>query len=189
MAIVIIHPQVASLFPLLLLAAGRPRQLARSVHLTSRQPGLAAPHHHHHHDEHAAASVAVESYLSPALEVAASEAVESYLGPLLEVEAAASEVVDSYLGPAQPEELPAASQPSPVEALAARALDSYFGPSGDTAAPSFTVETYSLPRAEVLQPLPSVARTVAVRAPTAAPVAILRSSNTWPQDGNYAYSF
>ena len=41
----------------------------------------------------------------------------------------------------------------------------------------------------MLQPQPSIARKIKVVAPTAAPVAILRSANTGPQDGNYAYSF
>ena len=41
----------------------------------------------------------------------------------------------------------------------------------------------------MLQPQPSIARKIKVVAPTAAPVAILKSSNTGPQDGNYAYSF
>merc|ERR1712088_976812 len=131
--------------------------------------GHAAHHaeHHGHHDEDVAASRTVESYLSPVEyedeEVAASRVVDSYLIPVVEYD-----------------EEPAASQ----------ALDSYFGPPVDReAAPTEAKAYYAIPQADVLQPQPSIARKIKVVAPTAAPVAILRSSNTGPQDGNYAYSF
>ena len=71
-----------------------------------------------------------------------------------------------------------------------KALDSYFGPPADReAAPTEAKAYYAIPQADVLQPQPSIARRTKVVAPTAAPVAILRSSNTGPKDGNYAYSF
>ena len=71
-----------------------------------------------------------------------------------------------------------------------KALDSYFGPPADReAAPTEAKAYYAIPQADVLQPQPSIVRRTKVVAPTAAPIAILRSSNTGPKDGNYAYSF
>ena len=71
-----------------------------------------------------------------------------------------------------------------------KALDSYFGPPADReAAPTEAKAYYAIPQADVLQPQASIARKTKVAAPTSAPVAILRSSNTGPKDGNYAYSF
>jgi len=152
--------------------------------------------HHGHHDEDVAASRTVESYLSPVEyedeEVAASRVVDSYLIPVVEYdeEPAASQAVDSYL---VPDELPAAQEPVRTFAKApvvTKTLDSYFGPPVDReAAPTEAKAYYAIPQADVLQPQPSIARKIKVVAPTAAPVAILRSSNTGPQDGNYAYSF
>merc|ERR1712088_971978 len=160
--------------------------------------GHAAHHaeHHGHHDEDVAASRTVESYLSPVEyedeEVAASRVVDSYLIPAVEYdeEPAASQAVDSYL---VPDELPAAQEPVRTFAKApvvTKTLDSYFGPPVDReAAPTEAKAYYAIPQADVLQPQPSIARKTKVVAPTAAPVAILRSANTGPQDGNYAYSF
>jgi len=152
--------------------------------------------HHGHHDEDVAASRTVESYLSPVEyedeEVAASRVVDSYLIPVVEYdeEPAASQAVDSYL---VPDELPAAQEPVRTFAKApvvTKTLDSYFGPPVDReAAPTEAKAYYAIPQADVLQPQPSIARKIKVVAPTAAPVAILRSANTGPQDGNYAYSF
>ena len=71
-----------------------------------------------------------------------------------------------------------------------KALDSYFGPPADReAAPTEAKAYYAIPQADVLEPQPSIARKTKVAAPTSAPVAILRSSNAGPKDGNYAYSF
>ena len=169
--------------------------------------------HHGHHDEDVAASRTVESYLSPVEyedeEVAASRVVDSYLIPVVEYdeEPAASQAVDSYL---VPDELPAAQEPvrtfakvnkarqgvgnnnlfSTQAPVVTKTLDSYFGPPVDReAAPTEAKAYYAIPQADVLQPQPSIARKIKVVAPTAAPVAILRSANTGPQDGNYAYSF
>merc|ERR1712223_1368002 len=94
---------------------------------------------------------------------------------------AASRTVESYLSPVEYED---------EEVAASRAVDSYLVPSVDReAAPTEAKAYYAIPQAEVLQPQPSIARKIKVVAPTAAPVAILRSANTGPQDGNYAYSF
>merc|ERR1711890_207452 len=105
-------------------------------------------------------------------------------------EPAASQAVDSYL---VPDVQPAAQEPVRTFAkapVAIKALDSYFGPPADReAAPTEAKTYYAIPQADVLQPQPSIARKIKVVAPTAAPVAILRSANTGPQDGNYAYSF
>merc|ERR1712117_346314 len=131
--------------------------------------------HHSHHDEDVAASRVVDSYLIP---------VE------YDEEPAASQAVDSYL---VPDEQPAAQQPVRTFAKAPvviKALDSYFGPPADReAAPTEAKAYYAIPQADVLQPQASIARKIKVAAPTSAPVAILRSSNTGPKDGNYAYSF
>merc|ERR1712037_1040005 len=133
-------------------------------------------HSHHDHDEDVAASRSIQSYLSP---------VE------YDEEPAASQAVDSYL---LPDEEPAAQEPvrtfAKAPPVATKALDSYFGPPADReAAPTEAKAYYAIPQAEVLQPQPSIARKTKVAAPTAAPIAILRSSNTGPLDGNYAYSF
>merc|ERR1711936_1163213 len=152
-------------------------------------------HSHHDHDEDVAASRSIQSYLSPVEyedeEVSASRVVDSYLIPVeYDEEPAASQAVDSYLGP---DEQPAAQEPVRKFAKAPvviKALDSYFGPPADReAAPSEAKAYYAIPQADVLQPQPSIARRTKVAAPTSAPVAILRSSNTGPKDGNYAYSF
>merc|ERR1711990_1349603 len=152
-------------------------------------------HGHHDHDEDVAASRSIESYLSPVEyedeEVSASRVVDSYLIPVeYDEEPAASQAVDSYL---VPDEQPAAQQPVRTFAKAPvviKALDSYFGPPADReAAPTEAKAYYAVPQADVLQPQPSIARRTKVAAPTSAPVAILRSSNTGPKDGNYAYSF
>jgi len=153
--------------------------------------------HHEHEDEDVAASRNIESYLSPVVEyedeeVAASRVVDSYLIPVEyeDEEAAASQAVDSYL---VPEVQPAAQEPVRTFAKAPvviKALDSYFGPPADReAAPTEAKAYYAIPQADVLQPQPSIVRRTKVVAPTAAPIAILRSSNTGPKDGNYAYSF
>jgi len=187
-----IMTRVFSLLSCFLLVTGRPNKLS---HITDTSV-----------DEDVSASQTVNSYLAPEFdeEPAASQAVESYLIPIHEEhdeEPAASETVDSYLVPIleEPDEEVAASQvinsylgPAPeIEAAASsRTLDSYFGPSLDKeAAPSETKKYYAVPTADVLVPQPSVARRVVVSAPTAAPIAILRSAFTGPQDGNYAYSF
>merc|ERR1719220_136649 len=164
--------------------------------LPSKLNSVGHAEHHGHHDEDVAASRTVESYLSPVEfedeEVAASRVVDSYLIPVVEYdeEPAASQAVDSYL---VPDELPAAQEPVRTFAKApvvTKTLDSYFGPPVDReAAPTEAKAYYAIPQAEVLQPQPSIARKIKVVAPTAAPVAILRSANTGPQDGNYAYSF
>jgi len=153
--------------------------------------------HHEHEDEDVAASRNIESYLSPVVEyedeeVAASRVVDSYLIPVEyeDEEPAASQAVDSYL---VPEVQPAAQEPVRTFAKAPvviKALDSYFGPPADReAAPTEAKAYYAIPQADVLQPQPSIVRRTKVVAPTAAPIAILRSSNTGPKDGNYAYSF
>merc|ERR1739848_512286 len=154
--------------------------------------------HHEHEDEDVAASRNIESYLSPVVEyedeeVAASRVVDSYLMPAVEYEdeePAASQAVDSYL---VPEVQPAAQEPVRTFAKAPvviKALDSYFGPPADReAAPTEAKAYYAIPQADVLQPQPSIVRRTKVVAPTAAPIAILRSSNAGPKDGNYAYSF
>jgi len=152
-------------------------------------------HSHHDHDEDVASSRSIESYLSPVEyedeEVSASRVVDSYLIPVEYDEVpAASQAVDSYL---VLDEQPAAQEPvrTFVKApVVIKALDSYFGPPADReAAPTEAKAYYAIPQADVLQPQPSIARRTKVAAPTSAPVAILRSSNTGPQDGNYAYSF
>ena len=167
-------------------------------------------HSHHNHDENAAASRNIESYLSPVeyedKDVSATRFVDSYLIPVeYDEEPAASQAVDSYL---LPDEEAAAQEPVRTFAkvikrdglraipfpqappVATKALDSYFGPPADReAAPTEAKAYYAIPQAEVLQPQPSIARKTKVAAPTAAPIAILRSSNTGPLDGNYAYSF
>merc|ERR1711910_258200 len=152
-------------------------------------------HGHHDHDEDVAASRSIQSYLSPVEyedeEVSASRVVDSYLIPVeYDEEPAASQAVDSYL---VPDEQPAAQEPVRTFAKAPvviKALDSYFGPPADReAAPTEAKAYYAIPQADVLEPQPSIARKTKVAAPTAAPIAILRSSNTGPLDGNYAYSF
>merc|ERR1712203_935889 len=178
--------RVIALLPCLVFVSAFPSKLNSISHNS----------HHGHHDEDVAASRTVESYLSPVEyedeEVAASRVVDSYLIPVVEYdeEPAASQAVDSYL---VPDELPAAQEPVRTFAKApvvTKTLDSYFGPPVDReAAPTEAKAYYAIPQADVLQPQPSIARKIKVVAPTAAPVAILRSSNTGPQDGNYAYSF
>lgn len=154
----------------LLSASALPSKLSSAGHIDHHAE------HHGHHDEDVAASRTVESYLSP---------VEYE-----DEEPAASQAVDSYL---VPDELPAAQEPVRTFAKApvvTKTLDSYFGPPVDReAAPTEAKAYYAIPQADVLQPQPSIARKIKVVAPTAAPVAILRSANTGPQDGNYAYSF
>merc|ERR1719350_1056327 len=170
---------VTSLLPLLLVVSGLPSKLGQ-------QEGHSSHHSSHSHDSHSQedrmAKSAANSYLGPA--AAASQAVESYLIPLEYDEIPeASQAVDTYL---IPDELPSAQE----EVIVTKALDSYFGPSVDRdAAPSQAEAYYALPLADVLQPQPSIARTVAVKAPTPAPIAIMSYSNTGPLDGNYAYSF
>merc|ERR1711981_416970 len=159
--------RVIALLPCLVFVSAFPSKLNSISHNS----------HHSHHDEDVAASRSIESYLSPVEyedeEVSASRVVDSYLIPVeYDEEPAASQAVDSYL---VPDEQPAAQEPVRTFAKAPvviKALDSYFGPPAD-----------------VLQPQPSIARRTKVVAPTSAPVAILRSSNTGPKDGNYAYSF
>merc|ERR1712088_587041 len=157
--------RVIALLPCLVIVSAFPSKLNSISHNS----------HHSHHDEDVAASRSVESYLIP---------VE------YDEEPAASQAVDSYL---VPDEQPAAQQPVRTFAKAPvviKALDSYFGPPADReAAPTEAKAYYAVPQADVLQPQPSIARRTKVAAPTAAPVAILRSSNTGPKDGNYAYSF
>merc|ERR1711936_975616 len=138
----------------------------------------------------------IESYLSPVEyedeDVSATRIVDSYLIPVeYDEEPAASQAVDSYL---LPDEEAAAQEPvrtfAKASPVSTKALDSYFGPPADReAAPTEAKAYYAIPQAEVLQPQPSIARKTKVAAPTAAPIAILRSSNTGPLDGNYAYSF
>merc|ERR1712117_505375 len=154
----------------LLSASALPSKLSSAGHVDHHAE------HHGHHDEDVAASRTVESYLSP---------VEYE-----DEEPAASQAVDSYL---VPDELPAAQEPVRTFAKApvvTKTLDSYFGPPVDReAAPTETKAYYAIPQADVLQPQPSIVLASKVVAPTAAPVAILRSANTGPKDGNYAYSF
>merc|ERR1712117_623317 len=163
-------PVIALLTCLLYSASALPSKLNSVGHIDHHAE------HHGHHDEDVAASRTVESYLSP---------VEYE-----DEEVAASQAVDSYL---VPDELPAAQEPVRTFAKApvvTKTLDSYFGPPVDReAAPTEAKAYYAIPQADVLQPQPSIAGKIKVVAPTAAPVAILRSSNTGPQDGNYAYSF
>merc|ERR1712203_107414 len=162
--------RVIALLPCLVFVSAFPSKLNSISHNS----------HHSHHDEDVAASRSIESYLSPVEfedeEVAASRVVDSYLIPVVEYD-----------------EVPAAQEPVRTFAKApvvTKTLDSYFGPPVDReAAPTEAKAYYAIPQADVLQPQPSIARKIKVVAPTAAPVAILRSSNTGPQDGNYAYSF
>merc|ERR1711936_854607 len=158
--------RVIALLPCLVFVSAFPSKLNSISHNS----------HHSHHDEDVAASRSIESYLSP---------VEYE-----DEEVSASRAVDSYL---VPDEQPAAQQPVRTFAKAPvviKALDSYFGPPADReAAPTEAKAYYAIPQADVLQPQPSIARKTKVVAPTSAPVAILRSSNTGPKDGNYAYSF
>merc|ERR1711953_1378164 len=160
--------RVIALVPYLVLVSSFPSKLNSIGHSNH--------HSHHNHDKNAAASRIVDSYLIP---------VE------YDEEPAASQAVDSYL---LPDEEPAAQEPvrtfAKAPPVATKALDSYFGPPADReAAPTEAKAYYAIPQAEVLQPQPSIARKTKVAAPTAAPIAILRSSNTGPLDGNYAYSF
>merc|ERR1712088_656036 len=163
--------RVIALLPCLVFVSAFPSKLNSISHNS----------HHSHHDEDVAASRSIESYLSPVEyedeEVSASRVVDSYLIPVeYDEEPAASQAVDSYL---VPDEQPAAQEPVRTFAKAPvviKALDSYFGPPADReAAPTEAKAYYAIPQADVLQPQPSIA--------------ILRSSNTGPQDGNYAYSF
>merc|ERR1712203_609892 len=165
--------RVIALLPCLVFVSAFPSKLNSISHNS----------HHGHHDEDVAASRTVESYLSPVEyedeEVAASRVVDSYLIPVVEYdeEPAASQAVDSYL---VPDELPAAQEP----------VRTFANPPVDREAPPTEAKAYyAIPQADVLQPQPSIARKTKVAAPTSAPVAILRSSNTGPKDGNYAYSF
>merc|ERR1711953_1429951 len=160
--------RVIALVPYLVLVSSFPSKLNSIGHSNH--------HSHHNHDKNAAASRIVDSYLIP---------VE------YDEEPAASQAVDSYL---LPDEEPAAQEPvrtfAKAPPVATKALDSYFGPPADReAAPTEAKAYYAIPQAEVLQPQPSIARKTKVAVPTAAPIAILRSSNTGPLDGNYAYSF
>merc|ERR1712203_1234479 len=178
--------RVIALLPCLVFVSAFPSKLNSISHNS----------HHSHHDEDVAASRNIESYLSPVEyedeDVSATRIVDSYLIPVeYDEEPAASQAVDSYL---LPEEEPAAQEPvrtfAKASPVATKALDSYFGPPADReAAPTEAKAYYAIPQAEVLQPQPSIARKTKVAAPTAAPIAILRSSNTGPLDGNYAYSF
>merc|ERR1711910_243429 len=179
--------RVIALVPFLVLVSSFPSKLNSIGHSNH--------HSHHDHDEDVAASRSIQSYLSPVEyedeEVSASRVVDSYLIPVeYDEEPAASQAVDSYL---VPDEQPAAQEPVRTFAKAPvviKALDSYFGPPADREAdPTEAKAYYAIPQAEVLQPQPSIARKTKVAAPTAAPIAILRSSNTGPLDGNYAYSF
>merc|ERR1712083_1293796 len=179
--------RVIALVPYLVLVSSFPSKLNSMGHNNH--------HSHHDHDEDVAASRNIESYLSPVEyedeDVSASRVVDSYLIPVeYDEEPAASQAVDSYL---VPDEQPAAQEPVRTFAKAPvviKALDSYFGPPADReAAPTEAKAYYAIPQADVLKPQPSIARRTKVAAPTAAPVAILRSSNTGPLDGNYAYSF
>merc|ERR1712088_901390 len=161
--------RVIALVPYLVLVSSFPSKLNSIGHSNH--------HSHHNHDENAAASRNIESYLSP---------VEYE-----DEDVSATRIVDSYL---LPDEEPAAQEPvrtfAKAPPVATKALDSYFGPPADReAAPTEAKAYYAIPQAEVLQPQPSIARKTKVAAPTAAPIAILRSSNTGPLDGNYAYSF
>merc|ERR1712158_171729 len=161
--------RVIALLPCLVFVSAFPSKLNSISHNS----------HHSHHDEDVAASRSIKSYLSP---------VEYE-----DEEVSASRVVDSYLIPVEYDEEPAAQQPVRTFAKAPvviKALDSYFGPPADReAAPTEAKAYYAIPQADVLEPQPSIARKTKVAAPTSAPVAILRSSNTGPKDGNYAYSF
>merc|ERR1712088_656383 len=161
---------VIALLTCLLSASALPSKLSSVSHTDHHAE------HHGHHDEDVAASSAVDSYLIPVVEY--------------DEEPAASQAVDSYL---VPDELPAAQEPVRTFAKApvvTKTLDSYFGPPVDReAAPTEAKAYYAIPQADVLEPQPSIARKIKVAAPTAAPIAILRSSNTGPLDGNYAYSF
>ena len=154
--------------------------------------------------DYAAASETVDSYLGPVFEESkiVTQTLDSYLGPssFSDRDASPSEAVQSYALPRAPVLQPQASETvdsylGPVfeeSKIVTKTLDSYFGPSSFSdrdASPSEAVQSYALPRAGVLQPQASIAKTVKVAAPTAAPVAIVRSFNTGPQDGNYQYSF
>merc|ERR1711953_6825 len=180
--------RVIALVPYLVLVSSFPSKLNSIGHSNH--------HSHHNHDKNAAASRNIESYLSPVEyedeDVSATRIVDSYLIPVeYDEEPAASQAVDSYL---LPDEEAAAQEPvrtfAKAPPVATKALDSYFGPPADReAAPTEAKAYYAIPQAEVLQPQPSIARKTKVAAPTAAPIAILRSSNTGPLDGNYASSF